>query len=92
MLAVVYPDLFRPAITVGVVFHHVLGRYTSPIVHDDTHENLFLVRLPSPTDMDKFDGHAWTWCAENVFFRCVLRLVHAPEFDFFIDQAPVQLE
>lgn len=85
VLVVVDPDILQPTITIGVIIHHVLG-----IVHNDDHANLFLVRLPSPPDVDRFHGHSWTWCREDVFFHRVLRLVHAPEFDLFIDQAPIQ--
>ncbi|KAF8656507.1 hypothetical protein HU200_060676 [Digitaria exilis] len=65
-----------PTITVSVLVNHVMGRYTIPIVHHDDHDRIFLVRLPSVADMERFHGHTWTWWSEEVFFRRVLRVVH----------------
>ncbi|KAF8715366.1 hypothetical protein HU200_027002 [Digitaria exilis] len=76
VLAVVRQDIFKPAVTVSVVVNHVMGRYTIPIVHDDDHDRVFLVRLPYAGDVERFHGHTWTWWSEEVFFRRVLRVVH----------------
>ncbi|KAF8742759.1 hypothetical protein HU200_013566 [Digitaria exilis] len=83
VLAVVRQDIFQPAISVSVVVNHVMGRYTIPIVHDDDHDRVFLVRLPSAAD---------TWWSEEVFFRRVLRVVHDGDLDAYINQAPVMVD
>ncbi|KAF8754413.1 hypothetical protein HU200_011495 [Digitaria exilis] len=77
-----------PAISVSVVVNHVMGRYNIPIVHDDDHDRVFLVRLPSAADVARFNGHTWTWWSEEVFFRRVLRVVHDDDLDAYINQAP----
>ncbi|KAF8740721.1 hypothetical protein HU200_013773 [Digitaria exilis] len=92
VLAVVSQDIFQPAISVSVVVNHVMGRYTIPIVHDDDHDHVFLVRLPSAADVERFHGHTWTWWSEEVFFRRVLRVVHDGDLDAYINQAPVMVD
>ncbi|KAF8652525.1 hypothetical protein HU200_062724 [Digitaria exilis] len=73
------------AVTTSVVVNKVMGTFVLPIVQLDDHPGIFLIRLPNPTDVDKFHGHAWNWCGENVFFTRVLRVLHTDARDVFIN-------
>ncbi|KAF8715367.1 hypothetical protein HU200_027003 [Digitaria exilis] len=83
--------VFQPIVTTSVVVNKVMGTFMLPIVQLDDHPGVFLMRLPNPADVDKFHGHAWNWCGENVFFTLVLRVVHTDARDVFINMEVHQI-
>ncbi|KAF8742760.1 hypothetical protein HU200_013567 [Digitaria exilis] len=63
-----------PIVTTSVVVNKVMGTFMLPIMQQDDHPSVFLIRLPNPAD-----------CGENVFFTRVLRVVHTDARDVFIN-------
>jgi hypothetical protein len=59
--AFVTKEHIDPFITTSVVVKHVIGDYSCRVVPDDDSAILFFVRLPSPSDVERFHGHAWNW-------------------------------
>ncbi|KAG2589182.1 hypothetical protein PVAP13_5NG352981 [Panicum virgatum] len=54
--AYVTKSLHEPYITTSIVIKHVIGDYAQ-MTQDDDSALVFYVRLPSPSDLDKFNGH-----------------------------------
>jgi hypothetical protein len=63
---------FEPFITTNIVIKYVIGDYSCRIIHGNDSGLIFYVRLPYPSDVDKFNGHAWNWWGEYVFFHRIV--------------------
>lgn len=89
--AYVTTEHFDTFITTSVVVKHVIGDYSCRIIPDDDSNLILYMRLPSPSDVEKFHGHAWYWWREYVFFRHISRLEETLEWNMFNDAQPRQL-
>lgn len=72
-----HQDMFQAIITASVAVNHIMETYIVPIVHNDGHVAVFLIRQPSLPDVDRFYGRSRHWIREEIFFGRILRRVHA---------------